>query len=82
VFDPPLRVVRPLPAQGVRRGSPEDLDDDPMTADHELLIVTCAPYLGWWAECECGWISNGRRTEEAATRAHGWHRDRVLGVHA
>jgi hypothetical protein len=53
-----------------------------MTADHELLIVTCAPYLGWWAECECGWISNGRRTEEAATRAHGWHRDRVLGVHA
>lgn len=38
-----------------------------------LLLTTCAPGLGWWAECECGWISRGYHTEQDAERAHRLH---------
>lgn len=44
--------------------------------NHDLVLVTCAPTLGWWAECGCGWISRGRYTEEAATLAHERHQAR------
>ena len=47
--------------------------------EHELLLVTCAPSLGWWAECECGWISKGRTTEAAASLSHRSHQERQIG---
>lgn len=40
---------------------------------HDLLVSTCAPRLGWWSECECGWISNGHFTEAGARDAHKAH---------
>jgi hypothetical protein len=42
--------------------------------DHDLLLVTSAPRLGWWAECECGWISSGYTAERSAECAHDAHR--------
>lgn len=41
---------------------------------HDLLLTTCAPKLGCWAECECGWISPGYLVSEAqAVKAHEAH---------
>ncbi len=46
---------------------------------HELALVCHEAGLGWWAECDCTWISRSRHTEDAALAAHQAHRKRETG---
>ena len=52
---------------------------DDVAEEHPLLLVTSAPGLGWWAECECGWIGRGYRIESAAEASHEAHQRRQVG---
>lgn len=54
---------------------PQDVADA-----HPMLLVTSAPRLGWWAECECGWIGPGYRTEASAVASHEAHQRRQVGA--
>lgn len=45
---------------------------------HDLAITCTQNRLGWWAECECGWISNGKLTERHAIEAHERHKTTAL----
>lgn len=46
---------------------------DTEIGEHDLLHVSSHRTLGWWAECECGWISHSTTTEAFARRAHEHH---------
>lgn len=47
---------------------------------HDLLLSMSAAGLGWWTECECGWISRGYRSEGYALSAHEAHQARMPAV--
>lgn len=49
---------------------------------HDVLLATSAPGLGWWVECECGWIGPTRFTEMHARRAHQSHAEAQAKVQA
>lgn len=50
-----------------------------VASEHDLLLSTFAPGLGCWAECCCGWISNGYLREQTALVAHRRHQSAQIG---
>ena len=54
----------------------------PFVKGHDGITVvhannTHTRWLGFWVECECGWIGPSRKTEADAEQAH---RDHVLAT--
>lgn len=49
------------------------MNRDTAIGPHDPMGPFAAPRLGWWIECECGWIGSGAVTESAARAQHQRH---------